>query len=63
MEECVLNILEHKDLKKTNIIKLNIIGPSKCYTSLSSHLKELQREIARITDVKLYIDISKLYKK
>lgn len=63
LEDCVLNILDNKDLNKKNIIKLNIKGPCICYESLSDHLKELQKEIAKLTDVKLCINISELYKK
>ncbi len=62
MERCADLIIKSKIPDKNMIINMELSGLCTCYNQLADHRKELQDEIAKITDTKLYININNLTK-
>ena len=62
MERCADLIIKSKIPEHNMTISLELSGPCSCYSQLINHKKELQDEIARITETKLNINVSNLTK-
>lgn len=62
LERCADIIVKSKVPGHNMIVNLELSGPCICYNQLVNHKKALQAEIAKITNTKLYMNISNLTK-